>query len=154
MNVVKLSIPLVRSISSVSKSLIQICRVTLPCLSMIDQGNHGGIAPTLIVQIIIGWLLNILLTDPNFSYNKQKTPKPRGQTVEILDIKHGIQTLCDRLGKTQDYLWHPRTIRQNPRLRANLRSTSFLGWPEPSSRNSSRTEWLQISLRTISRLAN
>ncbi|MDQ2097926.1 MAG: peptide chain release factor 2 [Tychonema bourrellyi B0820] len=24
--------------------------------------------------------------------------------MEILDIKHGIETLCDRLGKTQDYL--------------------------------------------------
>jgi len=49
-------------------------------------------------------LSNKLLKDPNFSYNKQNTPKPRGLTVEVLDIKRDIETLCDRLGKTQDYL--------------------------------------------------
>lgn len=47
---------------------------------------------------------NKLFKYPHFSYNKQDTSKPRGLIVEILDIKHGIETLCDRLGKTQDYL--------------------------------------------------
>jgi len=45
-----------------------------------------------------------LLKYPNFSYNKQDTPQLGELTVEILDIKRDIETLCDRLGKTQDYL--------------------------------------------------
>ena len=57
-----------------------------------------------LVMLFFLRLSNKLLKYPNFSYNKQDTPKSRGLTVEVLDIKRDIETLCDRLGKTQDYL--------------------------------------------------